>query len=59
MNFDQVTGILRAVVPSALAWAVGAGYVPAGSVGDITAAVVALAAAAWSVHNNKTGKVIQ
>lgn len=59
MNFDQVTGVLRAVVPAALAWAVGAGYIPAGSVGDITAAVVAVAAAAWSVHNNQTGKVIR
>ena len=58
MNYDQITGILRAIVPAGLAWAVGKGYVPAGSVGDIGAAIAAIGAAVWSVYNNKTGKTI-
>jgi hypothetical protein len=58
MNFDQTTGIIRAIVPATLAYAVGKGWIPAGAVGDITAAVVALAAAAWSIHNNRSGKTI-
>jgi hypothetical protein len=58
MNFDQMTGVIRAVVPAALAYAVGKGWIPAGAVGDITAAVVAIAAAMWSIQNNASGKTI-
>lgn len=59
MNQDQMTGIIRAVVPAILAYAVGRGWVDAGMVGDITTAIVTIAAAIWSVHNNQTGKTIQ
>jgi len=59
MNFDQVTGILRAVIPAAVAWAVGKGWVPAGAAGDVGAAVAAIGAAVWSVLNNRTGKTIK
>lgn len=58
MNQDQVTGIVRALVPAILAYAVGKGWISNTTVGDITAIAVALAAAAWSVFNNKTGKTI-
>ncbi|HEY6020781.1 MAG TPA: hypothetical protein VIY48_13065 [Candidatus Paceibacterota bacterium] len=53
MDLNSINGILRAVVPAILAYAVGKGWIPAGSVGDITAAVVAAAAAFWSVKSNK------
>ena len=58
MNADQITGVVRAVVPAACAYAVGKGWITSSSVGDITAAAVAVAAAFWSVQNNKTGKVV-
>jgi hypothetical protein len=57
MNYEQFTGILRALLPAAMAYAVGKGWIPAGSVADISAAVVAVAAAVWSVVSNKTGKI--
>jgi len=59
MNQDQVTGIIRAVVPALLAYAVGKGWISDGSVGDLTAAAVAIGMAVWSVFNNRTGKTIQ
>ena len=62
MNSDQITGILRAIVPPVVAWLVAKGYVhladPKGFGDAIIAALVALGAAGWSVHNNQTGKVI-
>lgn len=58
MNLDQITGIIRAVVPPLVAWLVAKGYIPAGSADPVIAAVVAIAAAVWSVHSNQTGKVI-
>lgn len=53
MDSNSIAGILRAIVPAALAWAVGKGYVSSSSVGDITAAVVAIASAIWSVVSNR------
>jgi hypothetical protein len=58
MNYDQTTGILRAIIPPALAYAVAKGWITQSDVGDITAAIVAVGAAVWSVVNNRTGKVI-
>ena len=54
MDINSVNGILRAILPAALAYAVAKGWVPVGSVADITAAVVAVAAAVWSVTSNRT-----
>lgn len=59
MNYDQITGVLRTIIPSALAWVAGKGLIPAESVADIAAALVAILSAIWSVYNNKTGKVIK
>ena len=58
MNSDQITGIIRAVAPAALAYAVGKGWITQSQVGDIVAGLVAIGSAAWSFSNNKTGKVI-
>lgn len=52
MNGNQINGILRAVLPAALAYAVGRGWITQSDVGDITAAVITLASAAWSVYTN-------
>lgn len=53
MDLNSINGILRAVVPAVLAYAVGKGWISSSSVADITAGVVAVAAAIWSVITNK------
>jgi hypothetical protein len=58
MNQDQLGGIVRAVVPPLVTWLVAKNIIPAGSADLIISAVVAVAAAGWSVVNNRTGKVI-
>jgi hypothetical protein len=58
MNQDQLGGIVRAVVPPLVTWLVTKNIIPAGSADLVISAAVAIAAAAWSVVSNKTGKVI-
>jgi len=58
MNQDQIGGIVRAVVPPLVTYLVAKGIVPAGSVDALISAVVAVAAAIWSVASNRSGKVI-
>ena len=53
MDINTINGIIRAIVPALCAYLVGKGYISAGSVGDITAAIVAVAAALWSIKSNK------
>jgi len=48
MNQDQFLGMLRVIVPTAIGWAVGKGFIPAGAAGDVGAAILAVAGAAWS-----------
>ena len=56
MDMNSLNGIIRALVPAVLAYAVGKGWISSSSVGDITAGVVAIAAAVWSVISNRPGK---
>ena len=56
MSLDSINGIIRAIVPAALAYVAGKGWISQSSIPDITAAVIALAAAGWSVHSNNGGK---
>ena len=63
MNSDQFTGILRAIIPGAVAWIAAKGIIPANLVtsglDDAIITVLSVAGVAiWSVINNKTGKVI-
>jgi D-alanyl-D-alanine carboxypeptidase len=58
MNQDQIGGVVRAILPPLVTWLVAKNIVPAGSADAIISAAVAIAAAAWSVVSNKTGKVI-
>ena len=53
MDMNTVNGVIRAVVPAVLAYAVGKGWIAAGTVGEITSAIVAIAAAAWSIFSNR------
>jgi hypothetical protein len=50
---DIVSGVLQAVLPSLLGYAVGKGLLPASSVPEVTAAVVTIVCAGWSVHTNR------
>jgi hypothetical protein len=58
MNQDQVTGIVRAIVPPLITWLVAKQIIPAGAADAVISAAAAFAAAIWSVFNNKTGKTI-
>jgi hypothetical protein len=49
---DIIAGILQAVLPSILGYAVGKGLLPASSVPEVTAAVVTIVCAGWSVKTN-------
>jgi hypothetical protein len=57
MNYDQATGIVRALCPAILSYCVGRGWISASDIGEYTAAAVAIAACIWSFINNKTGNV--
>ncbi len=58
MNSDQMTGIIRAILAAVGGLLVQRGYVDQQTLTTIIGAIMTLAAAAWSVHNNQTGKVI-
>ena len=53
MDLNSVNGVIRAIIPAIAAYAVGKGWIGAGSVGDITAAIVAIVAAIWSIKSNR------
>jgi hypothetical protein len=55
MTLNQVNGVIRAVLPAVLAYAVGKGWINNEQVGDVTAAVATLAAAIWSIVTNIEG----
>lgn len=53
---NQVMGVLRAVLPALFAYAVARGWISQSSVADVSAAILTLAAAGWSVYSNLEGK---
>ena len=59
MNTDMMGGVIRAVFAPVVAYMIGRGVLPAGDYGAVATAVVSLVTALWSVHSNKTGKVIK
>ena len=56
MNLNQVNGVLRAVIPALLAYAVGRGWLGESQAADILPAILALVAAGWSVITNAEPK---
>ena len=52
MDMNTINGILRAIVPAVVAYLVGKGYPPQMIATDVSAAILALAAAGWSVKTN-------
>lgn len=53
MDSNTINGILRAIVPAMVAWLVGKGYIANDTAGDITASIVAIGSAIWSVISNR------
>jgi hypothetical protein len=49
MNYDQVTGTLRIIVPLFLTYAVSHNWLPASEVVDATTAIFAIAAVVWGI----------
>ena len=54
MDMNVIAGIARAVVPAIVAYLVGKGYLTQSSAGDVSAAIIAILAAGWSVKSNVT-----
>ena len=50
MNQDQITGIIRAIVPPIVAWLAAKGVIGAESAGEIVTALTAIAVALWSIY---------
>jgi hypothetical protein len=59
MNQNQITGIARALVPSIVAYVVGKGYLSQSSAADVSAAIIALLAAGWSVQTHTDANAIK
>ena len=59
MGTDQFTGILRAVIPAAAAYAAGRGWVPVDTASSIGAGVITILAAIWSWKTNTPGKTVK
>lgn len=53
MDLNTLNGIIRAIVPAGLAYAVGKGWITQSQVGDLTTAVVTIIAALWSIQSNR------
>jgi hypothetical protein len=51
MNSVIVGGVIRAIVPSIIAFLVGKGTLPAGDYGSVVTGLVALVTAIWSVQS--------
>ena len=59
MNRQQLTGIARALVPAIIAFIVGKGWLSQSSASDVSAAIIALLAAGWSVQTNSDANAIK
>ncbi len=58
MNYDQYTGIVRAIVPALVGYLAAAFHFLPETTAALITAITAVAAAVWSVLNNKTGKTV-
>ena len=56
MTQNQVMGVLRAVIPALLAYAVGRHWITESVAGEIGAAIIAGGAAWWSAATNQEDK---
>ena len=56
MDLNVINGVIRAIGPAVLGYAVGKGWIPQSSVSDIITILTTLAAAIWSVTTNMQTK---
>jgi uncharacterized membrane protein HdeD (DUF308 family) len=56
LTANQINGILRAIVPAGVAFAVGKGWIAQSNATDLITALVALGSAVWSVYTNIEAK---
>ena len=59
MNQNQITGLARALVPALIAYVVGKGWLSQSSAADVSAAIIALLAAGWSVQTHTDSNAIK
>ena len=57
-NYDQITGIVRAVVPAITGWLAAKGVEGNTWIDIVVVVIVTAGACVWSVLNNKSGKTI-
>jgi hypothetical protein len=57
-NYDQITGIVRAVVPAITGWLAAKGVEGNTWIDILVVVIVTVGACVWSVLNNKSGKTI-
>jgi hypothetical protein len=57
-NYDQITGIVRAVVPAITGWLAAKGVSENTWIDIAVVIVVTLGACVWSIINNQSGKTI-
>ena len=59
MNQNQITGLARALVPAIVAYVVGKGWLSQSDAADVSAAIIALLAAGWSVQVHTDANAIK
>jgi hypothetical protein len=57
-NYDQITGIVRAVVPAITAWLAARGISENAWLDIGVVIIVTIGACVWSIINNPSGKTI-
>ena len=57
MSWDQIAGPLRAILPALAAFAIGKGWLNAGSADWIISSILALGAAGWSIWSNRPAAI--
>lgn len=55
---NQTGGTLATIVPAVVAWMVGKGWIPGGAAAEVTAAILAAAAAGYSIWQNSKSRAI-
>jgi hypothetical protein len=54
INYDQIAGLARIIVPVGVSYAVGRGWISASGAGDVTTAFLTIGASIWTIlaHTN-------
>jgi len=58
-NYDQITGLVRTIVPAVISWLAARGIEGNAWIDIAVVVVVTVGACVWSLLNNESGKTIQ